>query len=384
MFSINFIPVVCQYAGKHYCFLFTVFRKTECLCHGLNCSRGQKPPTYIYKYNENNMYIGVNNFLSTHKTILDELKSNSTENVKIYFFMGDISNILDQYTNFIKNQYQMFFTKRLLLDETKKINICFHTYVEIVNKYIPNRLELKTNIIDEQKSPGCEKCGGNIYNMNDGYNECYSCGHMSDNIENRYVSEYYHTENINVNRRTIYMESHHFSQVWDQYHGDLQKSLTNEVLAYIESEIIMRYGALNKALLTTAEIKHTLKLITLPNGNKYYNYIPYIYNKITGKPLMNIRHAKETIVNDFQKLLQVWEKYVKPTQNNRKSFLSNHYVLYQLLHKNGYDEETKHIILLKSKLKLKDHDMLYAKMCDILSWNPGLKLGGGGQAPTTY
>lgn len=329
-------------------------------------------------YNSN-MHLCVSNFLATHYSIIKEIESKGE--IEKMFFMGDVSHILEKYNKFLIYQYNMFFTDELKLN-SKKINEYIKQYIDIVNKYIPNKFETEQESNQTStKELKCEKCNGNMYNMNDGFNECYTCGYITENFENKYVSEYYHTDNINVNRKTLYKESQHFIELLGQYHGQLKKPLSNEVLAFIESEIIMRFGNQNKVLLSVNDIKHTLKLIKLPNGNKYYNYIPYIYHKITGKPLMNVNHISESLVNDFHKLLHVWEKYVKPTQANRKSFLSNHYILYQLLCKHGYKDETKHIILLKSKEKLKDHDILYGKMCEFLQWRPVVPLGGADAPP---
>jgi len=194
---------------------------------------------------------------------------------------------------------------------------------------------------------------------------------MNENNERYYIIENFNSDSINVNKRSQYRESHHFTEIFDYYHGEVKRPLSNEVIAMIESEVILRHSAQpfdNYETLTPRDLKTIMKHIRFPNGEKYYNYIPYVYTILTGRQIMNVKSYRDTIMMQFNELLSVWDKYIK-NASTRNSFLSSHYVFYQLLIKNGLIEESKQVMLLKSAEKKKEHDELYGKMCAILKWD---------------
>ena len=213
------------------------------------------------------------------------------------------------------------------------------------------------------------KCGGKQINTNDGFNECSVCGYVSDNVEHRYVSDTFKSrDNVNTNRKTVYRSEAHFADVFDMYHGEIRTPLSPEILAYIDADVAKRYGVEYKSNLTMNDIKHLLKVIRLPGNRKLHNYTAWLYHHVTGKELMNVRHMKEAMVSDFLALFNVWQRDIKSKYKDRKSFLSCHYILYQLLNKYGFVEESKQVLMLKNHDKIKQHNALYSEMCKRLGW----------------
>ena len=52
----------------------------------------------------------------------------------------------------------------------------------------------------------------------------------------------------------------------------------------------------------------------------------------------------------------------------RRSFLNYYYVLFELLETLKQDELLPKVPLLKTKLRLKQHDALWRKICEELDW----------------
>jgi hypothetical protein len=319
-----------------------------------------------------------------HNDIISNLKTK--ENTDLFFFIGETTSIMDDFNKFIINKYNLFFNNENFITESNRIEHLLKQYIDISRKYVSDEIDkilkkynftfetMKKSISElsiKNSNSMCSICNINncMYVSSDGFNECKFCGHINENIEFKYISEYYHTDNINVNRKTIYKESHHFSEVFDNYHGDLKKQIPQNFLWRVKTEIKNKFIGIDETTLSIYDIKNTLKCMKIKNENKYYNYIPFIYNYITNKPLINVRHLKEIIMTDFITILNIWERDIKPSQNNRKSFLNSHYVLYQLLYKNKCFDEMKQIIFLKSKDKIAEHNMLYGKICSILKWD---------------
>jgi len=313
------------------------------------------------------MNVLISNFLSIHNLISSEIKS--IDQMKYMFFVSDVSHIIDLYNNYISQQFQLFFKGDELKHATIELSSKLRNYVEFVNSYIPNRLSIISKYPTTISEPKCD-CGGTIYNTGNGFNECSKCSHITDNDENLYVNDYFHSEHINISKKTIYNECLNFAHKIDVYNGDL-KPIPNLDMVYMEYEIIKRCYI---ERLTLQDVKNVMKHIELPNKNRYYDYTFYIWHKITNKPLMNTRHIKELLVNDFKTLLNCYETNHKQLTTSRKSFLNLSYILYQLLYKHGYNHELKNILLLRSKERLMDHDDVYTKLCSLMKWNIPLKL----------
>ena len=66
--------------------------------------------------------------------------------------------------------------------------------------------------------------------------------------------------------------------------------------------------------------------------NKYYEDITYIFHSLTNKPIPDISHLEPILLSDFDRLLNLYDQ----KHHDRKNFINNNYVLFQLLRKNGY------------------------------------------------
>lgn len=286
----------------------------------------------------------------------------------LIFYTKDISRLLIEYNRIWFDHFRAFFNAIKYKGLRAQLKDIIVRFVDILNKYMPS----KYTIEDDGGEIRCNKCDSTDVTINvDGYNLCSKCGYMNENNERYYIIENFNSDSINVNKRSQYRESHHFTEIFDYYHGEVKRPLSNEVIAMIESEVILRHSAQpfdNYETLTPRDLKTIMKHIRFPNGEKYYNYIPYVYTILTGRQIMNVKSYRDTIMMQFNELLSVWDKYIK-NASTRNSFLSSHYVFYQLLIKNGLIEESKQVMLLKSAEKKKEHDELYGKMCAILKWD---------------
>ena len=70
--------------------------------------------------------------------------------------------------------------------------------------------------------------------------------------------------------------------------------------------------------------------------NKYYEHIPYILNRITGKSTPQLTPELEEKLRDMFK--QIQGPFIKHSPKNRKNFLSYSYVLHKFLEILGEDD----------------------------------------------
>ena len=117
------------------------------------------------------------------------------------------------------------------------------------------------------------------------------------------------------------------------------------------------------ATLSYDKIKIILKKIKV---NKYYEHIPYILNRITGKTNPQLTPDLEEKLRNMFKEIQV--PFLKHSPSNRKNFLSYSYVLHKFVELLGYNQYTNCFLLLKSREKLHQQDMIWKDICKYLKW----------------
>ena len=102
---------------------------------------------------------------------------------------------------------------------------------------------------------------------------------------------------------------------------------------------------------------------------KYYEDINLIYYKITGIQCPNIDTYEKVLLDDFEKLLAVYDRVIKQDFNySRTNFLNSYYVLYQLLKKNSFPCKETDFPIIKTIDRKLEHDEIYEKCCTILGW----------------
>ena len=119
----------------------------------------------------------------------------------------------------------------------------------------------------------------------------------------------------------------------------------------------------NVANISNYKIREILKKLKL---NKFYEHIPYIINKINGKPPPSISKEIE------EKLRYMFKEIHTPFQNHcpkhRKNFLSYSYVIHKFIQLLGIDEYLVYFPLLKSREKLYQQDKIWKNICNDLKW----------------
>ena len=159
-----------------------------------------------------------------------------------------------------------------------------------------------------------------------------------------------------------YKRINHFNEWLAQFQAkestDIPKEIYEEILLELKKERILNVNNLKQSKLR--EILKKLK------KNKYYEHIPHIINKLNGIPPPIMSRKTEEELRRMFKEIQI------PFQNNcppdRKNFLSYSYILHKFVQLLELDEFIPCFILLKSREKLHQQDMIWKKICGELKW----------------
>ena len=214
---------------------------------------------------------------------------------------------------------------------------------------------------NETQSSICEKCGiEKMTHLSEGCMICTKCGEISYIVIDSDKPSYKDPpQEISY---FAYKRINHFNEWLAQFQAkettDIPKELYDQILLEIKKERIE-----NMRDLKQGKVREILKKL---KQNKYYEHVPHIINKINGlpPPIMS-RETEEELRRMFKEIQIPFQKFCP---KDRKNFLSYSYVLHKFVQLLDLDEYLECFILLKSREKLHQQDLIWEKICDYLKW----------------
>jgi len=248
-----------------------------------------------------------------------------------------------------------YFDKKCIVNNVSTRGQLLDDYLNIID----NTYESKKNKIIEENV--CIKCNNKInINYIEGISICVHCGEQYNILidsdkpnykEPTYESNYFAYKRIN-----------HFNEWLSQFQAKESTDISSEIIEKILLEL-KKERILNVANISNNKIREILKKLKL---NKFYEHIPYIINKINGKPPPTItKEMEEKLRFMFKEIQGPFELHCP---KNRKNFLSYSYVIHKFIQLLDMDEYLIHFPLLKSREKLYQQDKIWRNICTELSW----------------
>ena len=234
----------------------------------------------------------------------------------------DKKDLFDEYLHNINNNF-------IYKNFTQKINFCAHCNIE------------KT-----------------LY-LSIGKNICHKCGDESEILIESDKPSY--KDPPREVTYFSYKRINHFNEWLAQFQAkettDIPKDIYEEILDEIKKERL----DINK--LTPSNLRSILKKI---KKNKYYEHIPHILNKLNGiNPPVMSPEIEEELRRMFKEIQLPFHKFCP---KSRKNFLSYSYVLHKFVQLLELDEFVNCFILLKSREKLHQQDLIWKQICEYLDW----------------
>lgn len=337
---------------------------------------------FIEKYNElinkpiNSSFIGK----KVKNNSMLELDTEYKENLKDFISKNEIFNvpcIPDQFIdNFNINQNSSSLSDNKTSNRIRKVKeLDVYNLIASINKSI----EIKNK--QSKKSVFCEcikKDENKIENKLDNSCEiiCAECGtiYTSSFSENITYNDY---SRININPKYHYEKRCHFRDTINQFQGKQNRSIPEVVYEKLEEmlekhklirteEKQLEDGSIVKVKNYDKVLKKHIRLFLSETGfSKYYEDEQLIYNKITGKEKLDISQYESKLFEDFDKLVKAYSTLKEIPRTN---LLNSHYVLRQLLLRQGVKVADNVLHFLKTPQRLREHDEIYKKCCEILGW----------------
>ena len=182
---------------------------------------------------------------------------------------------------------------------------------------------------------------------------CEECGISYDEQE-YIVTDLY---NYIARPKRSYHRLDHFKEVLGQFQGREGKHIPPEILHQIKYELQGDHEG------TAADVKKAIRKLKLTKYMENFYYILFAVPK-KQPPYIN-REIEDKIVRMFKMIDRVWYSIER---DRRRSFLNYYYILFKLLELMDQTELLPQVPLLRTRLRLRQHDLIWKKLCDELGW----------------
>ncbi len=308
----------------------------------------------MFSVNSDSIIKVYNEFLNKPQVSSFIGKNESKDNKVVFDSIIKFNTVfqeLKEKVNIVLSQKMEYYFKKYIKNK-------FKTTYKLLNPFDENSLETsyKEAKKSKKKKTIC-KCFEKTED-NNGNVMCNNCGNIYNDIEDNI--NYNDYSRVNIVQRYHYEKKCHFRDTINQYQGKQNRYIPEKIYEDIKYMIKMHGLTLEK--LSISHINTFLK----ETGNfKYYEDKQLIYSNIVGKNKPDISKYEKGLYEDFDKLVTVFLKI----KGKRKNFLNSHYVLRQLLLKQGVKIPEDHLNSLSTPARLREHDEFYERCCDILGWN---------------
>ena len=184
----------------------------------------------------------------------------------------------------------------------------------------------------------CPMCGEPMKDM------CEECGVFYE------TQEFIVTDlsNFKIKHKRIYKRLDHFKEVLSQFQGKEGKDIPRTVIE---------------------RLRESIKNDSLPKESSGPTIQEFKQNLRTGIPLPYIkREIEDKMIRHFKQLERVFGLVRSRVPFARTSFLNYYYVLFKLLDYLLQPELLHRVPLLKTHVRVKQHDALWRHICEELDW----------------
>ena len=303
---------------------------------------------------------------------IDRIKTNKTK----LFYLSSSLDIIQQFNKLLKQPIVHYFinnrdTEHESNNNTKEKNILIEKYKKIIQKYkqyIPKDINLDLDHTNEIKiETKCKQCNSTQFDDN----VCVQCGLHIESYEDQ-ISSYCDIKRICVNSRYKYNRIIHFKECIQQYQGkeniDIPKNVIDDLnKAFIRNHLVDESDDTDKKYDKIIKY-HIYLFLKQLKYSKYYDNINYLYHYFTKKPLDNISHLENKIIQDFEKFTKIYDKKIKESPNMERK-KNTQYILYQLLHRHKHFCKASSFGIAKSLKRNAFNDNITKECFNQLQWN---------------
>lgn len=301
--------------------------------------------------------------------LLDQYKSLQKKQSKIYFMSPkdncDADNTVDTRTRMItilKNYFhlvQTYFPDDYRINEWDKIRSTIET------SQTENKTSSKTK---------CQVCNSDFSNFTiyENHFVCEKCGCVSTTTHSNI--SYKDIDRVNISSKYTYDRRTHFRDCINQYQGKQNASISKNVYDSLTQHFVSHgivpenYASLPKEdAFKDVTKEHILLFLREIKQTKHYEDVVLIHHQLTGKPAPDISHLENVLLNDFDILVETYDRKFKNSE--RKNFINTQYVLFQLLKRHRFPCRKEDFNMLKTVDRKYFHDQICSELFSDIGWS---------------
>lgn len=310
----------------------------------------------------------IKHILIEEQKKLEEYIDDITHDKSLNFYLSDTTLLLHNYKYLMKQTVIVdFMNSRKITKSSKEKNNIITTFINIARLYIDIDINVENNSKTGNKHEKCNNCPNkkDFDIIDNNTYICLKC--FSEQLIIQNVSSYRDIDRVNISTKYVYNRVIHMRDTIAQLQAKQNNTIEQKVYDDIEEQLILHHLILpaNQAVNKIDRYKHINKdqiLIFLKelNYSRHYENIHLIHYNITGKPPICISHLEDKILEDFNKILEVYDTMFKDI--NRKNFICSNYILWQLLLKHKFTCKRDDFTTLKRIERKLFHDNIYSQI----------------------
>jgi len=304
---------------------------------------------------------------------LHELRNKMTLDVTTEIFFHQVKDLVEEYRSALNATVRdSFVKKRVEPPPARKLELV-EEYIRRIGAY-PELAAFLPTFTYHRNTNQCEDCDVELVDVGTDSLLCDQCGREYPS----YLQEGHKEQptfkdlgRINTNVKYSYIRQTHFRDTIKQFQGKQNKyidPLVYERLAgSFEAHGLHKKGRTGKYLHITKD--HVKMFLQEHSLYKYYEDINLIFSELTGSSCPDISEYEKSLIDDFDKLIVVYDKVIKENPKyNRSNFLNSYYILFQLLKRHAYPCKESDFPIIKTIERKIEHDEIYEECCRQLGW----------------
>jgi len=300
------------------------------------------------------------------------------------FYLIRALPLIEEYKRLQQTQNVIYFVKKenqeKNIEQQEKLYNIMNHYFTLIHDYFPEEYanigyeNLKYQEETKSNKTKCQLCNSDTtsFMIYDNHFVCENCGYVSNTTHSNI--SYKDIDRVNLSSKYTYDRRSHFRDTINQYQGKQNANIPKQIYEDLVEQFVL-HGIVpsNYKELTKEEAfekvtkEHIILFLKEIKQTKHYEDITLLHHQITGKQTPNISYLENQLLNDFDQLIEIYDKKFKHIE--RKNFINTQYVLFQLLKRHRFACKKEDFNMLKTVDRKYYHDTICSELFMELGWS---------------
>jgi len=303
------------------------------------------------------------------KNICTDINNLDTKQIKD-FYIAETIEILLKYKQILNTPQVVSFMGVCKSNNNEK-NKLIKEYLKIAKKYIKLDAFIKNNEKNTKKKKyKCKNCSNKEFDIvNENLKICIQCG--AEEKFTNYTTSYKDVSRVNISTKYTYDRKIHFRDCINQYQGKqnctIDPKIYEDIIDQLDKHHLLIKSKKKKKRFSKVKKSHILLFLKELGYCKHYENLNLIFFNITQKPIDDITYLETKLLEDFDKLTQLYDKMFK-NKIDRKNMINTSFILFMLLRRHGHPCKQEDFSVLKTIDRKNFHNEICKKLFEALNW----------------